>query len=460
MSRDGGGTWTRAHTPPGTDVGGVEQFNTDAAYSSITRETCGRSVVADFGPGGSPSTRSSARTAACAGRGPMSPFPGFVERCVGGGRRGVGRPPAATARANALAPSSCAGRRRARSSSNVPRAPWPASSALQVAAGDADTAYVTVTAHQQARRTLVTHNAGRSWTQLPSPCMTTAADGVLRSAGRDVIWELCPLPGTRGHRDRQLDRRLPLVPRATSRGAGEASRTWCRSRPGRRGRSPTAGWSRVTDRSRVHLAQGVVGRRLLAARPPSDRLPTERCRGERVRDPDLGRADPGRRVPHARRRRVVDGQLRAGSVTEVESRCQSGVRAVAAAGGWDREATMGEQTVPNLAHTSGHRAGACASLWTEDPTLTHTSFGSSGCAQMWASSGTRDQRIRALAAAQHDRVSPCAAPRCRHQLRGHQHASGPRPAARSSGLRLRARAARHRRGQRPLRRYWPWASRP
>jgi hypothetical protein len=59
-------------------------------------------------------------------------------------------------------------------------------------------AYVTVTAGRQPRQTLVTHNRGRSWAQLGSPCMTTAADGVLRSTGSDVIWELCALPDGAG----------------------------------------------------------------------------------------------------------------------------------------------------------------------------------------------------------------------------------------------------------------------
>jgi hypothetical protein len=197
VSRDGGDSWRTAKTPPGTDVGGVEQFNTAAAafdhhsdvwaIGSHRTHSGGLAFDALVSPDGG-LRWSRARV----------PVPGYV-----GGVSVAGGETWATSGGY------CQGTRcvaaqvlRGPSSGSilesVSAAPWPASSALQVVAGDAHTAYVTVTAGRQPRRTLVTHNGGRSWTQLGSPCMTTAADGVLRSTGPDVIWELCPLPGGAG----------------------------------------------------------------------------------------------------------------------------------------------------------------------------------------------------------------------------------------------------------------------
>lgn len=197
VSRDGGGRWSLAKVPPGTDVGGVEQFNTTAAAFDSHN---------DVWATGSRRTRSGglAFDALVSPDGGLHwsrahvPAPGYV-----GGVSVAGGETWATS-GGFCQDKRCAGARVLRGLSSgstlvtVSAAPWPASSALQVAAGDADTAYVTVTAGRQPRRTLVTRDGGRSWTQLPSPCMTTAADGVLRSAGHDVVWELCPLPGRAG----------------------------------------------------------------------------------------------------------------------------------------------------------------------------------------------------------------------------------------------------------------------
>jgi hypothetical protein len=197
VSGNGGGSWREAKVPPGTDVGGVEQFNTTAAAFGSHN---------DVWAIGSPRMRSGglafdalvSRDGGVRWSQAHVPIPGYV-----GGVSVAGGETWATS-GGFCRGKRCAGAQVLRGPSSgstlvtVSAAPWSASSALQVAAGDADTAYVTVTAGRQPRRTLVTHNGGRSWTQLGSPCMTTAADGVLRSAGRDVIWELCPLPGGAG----------------------------------------------------------------------------------------------------------------------------------------------------------------------------------------------------------------------------------------------------------------------
>lgn len=78
-------------------------------------------------------------------------------------------------------------------------AAWSVSSALQVAAGGAGTAYLQVITARQAERTLVTHDAGRHWTEPTPQCQTVGApDGLLRAIGDAVLWQLCPLPGSAG----------------------------------------------------------------------------------------------------------------------------------------------------------------------------------------------------------------------------------------------------------------------
>jgi hypothetical protein len=183
--------------PRSTDLGGVEQFNTESAqfdqhgdvWAIGTRRTRSGGFAFDalVSPdGGLRWSRA------------HDSIPGFVsDLSVGGGETWA-------TSGGYCQGKECVGAQVLRGPSSgsilqrVSSAPWSASSALQVAAGDADTAYLTVTANRQARRTLVTRDGGRSWTQLPSPCMTTVADGVLRAAARDAVWELCPLPGAAG----------------------------------------------------------------------------------------------------------------------------------------------------------------------------------------------------------------------------------------------------------------------
>jgi hypothetical protein len=197
VSSDGGGSWREARTPPGTDVGAAAEYNSIPAQFD------------EHGNGwaiGARRTRSGAFAfdALVSPDGGLRwsrahvPVPGFVSGLsIAGGETW------ATSGGNCRG-GECAGAEVLRGPvsgsilQRVPTLPWPASSALQVAAEDANTAYATVTANRQARRTLVTHDGGSHWTQLPSPCMTTVPDGLLRSAGHGAVWELCPLPGRAG----------------------------------------------------------------------------------------------------------------------------------------------------------------------------------------------------------------------------------------------------------------------
>jgi hypothetical protein len=196
VSNDGGGSWREARTPPGTDVGAAAEYNPVAAqfdqhgdvWAVGSRRTRSGGFAFDALVSRDSGLRWSRARVPIPGLGGDISVAGNAVWVTAGGyceSRGC-------ARAEVLHGSSSGFLRRAAS------APWSGSSALQVAAEDANTAYLTVTANQQARRTLVTHDGGGHWTQLPSPCMTTVPDGVLRSAGHGAVWELCPLPGRTG----------------------------------------------------------------------------------------------------------------------------------------------------------------------------------------------------------------------------------------------------------------------